>query len=167
MADINFHRICAAPGKLMFPHLRFPYAYFRLTGADADKRLGQEVEELLRQRFEVERIRPNFGKWIAMETIDRKQFGVIIGRKRRSTEGDVYNLQVSDWNGSFWRWSRGLHLGDNISELRLICLEIQGLLSTTPLVSEVYGWYFRGFTGYTIPVATPDELPWSQLAPSA
>lgn len=150
----------------MSPHLRFPYAHFRLTSADADKSLGQALEDTLGHRFEVERIRPSFGNWIVVVTIGEKQFGVILARKHGTDEDDVYVVQVSDWNGSFRRWIRGLHLGDNLSELRSICLEIHGLLSTTAFVSEVYGWYFKGFHGYTVPVATPDEQPWSQLAPS-
>jgi hypothetical protein len=136
-----------------------------MGGTNPDHELGQALENRLRQEFEVTPVRRRaLTKWAAELTAGGKQFGVALGQS--PDDNNDYVLQVTDFSGSFWQWIRGHKAGDNRSELKAICNEIYGLLNATPMVSQVYGWCLQGAHGGHIPlVASPDELPWSELSP--
>jgi hypothetical protein len=157
--------LCFLLRPLIAPDLRFPCVQFRVAGTNVDEKLGQALENILRARFVIQRYKPlPSGVWGRRLTTDGRDFGLNFWPRRGIARKDIYVLQVSDWNRSFFRWFNQGHATKDLVVMQSICSDIHsGLFFNAEVVSEFYGWYLKGFKGYTTVVAGPHKLPWNEV----
>lgn len=122
------------------------------SSANGREELAQLLEKRLRDHFNsVRRIKTWFlARYGVSLQAGQKSFLVAFAESKH--ERDEWIIQVSPTDSPVVQ----------SPELTMVCRVIHTLLTATANISAIR-WYFEGFHSQSEGVATPEELPWTQI----